>query len=106
MHCGSKFGMKLHTSEVSALFKYVFLYAILRVKRQFFGQAVLVTELELIPRLRHGQFLQQSAMKSWWKQIKLQDLPVKLVLFSQRPFTKNAKKVKITVGKICANLDP
>ena len=28
MHCGSKFGMKLHTSEVSALFKYVFLYAI------------------------------------------------------------------------------
>ena len=78
MHCGSKFGMKLHTSEVSAFFKYVLYLPFLPVKRQ------LVKRLELIPRLRHGQWLQQSAMKSWWKQIKLQDLPVKLVLCSRQ----------------------
>lgn len=88
MHCGSKFGMKLHTSEVSAFFKYVLCLPFLPVKRQ------LVKRLELIPRLRHGQWLQQSAMKSWWKQIKLQDLPVKLVLCSRQSTPKkNRKKV-------------
>lgn len=86
MHCGSKFGMKLHTSEVSAFFKYVLCLPFLPVKRQ------LVKRLELIPRLRHGQWLQQSAMKSWWKQIKLQDLPVKLVLCSRQSAPKKNQK--------------